>query len=257
MFTRGSIPLYFSGLIIANMAVDILGGTNFLIKNDIAPRMAKGTISIRNSCTVLAASPTLLALDWLDTRLRLIKVTKHVELVPGEYATLALPQDLPRDAHLVVEPNCSQTAPFFPSNILQAEDGTIAIQNQSMGVVSLKKNSQPVLVRVATSSSPTKVKYPNPAPELRPRSVTQILDQACLDVSKTLSKQQKALFVATITKYSQVFQPDLPGYNNSFGRVFADFQFASSARPPSQKVFTPAYGPHGKLLLHQKFLFLK
>ena len=60
-----------------------------------------------------------------------------------------------------------------------------------------------------------------------------------------------------ITKYSQVFQPDLPGYNNSFGLVFADFQFTSSARPPSQKVFTPAYGPHNQLLLHQKFLSLK
>ena len=91
MFTRGTIPLYFSGLIIANMAVDILGGTNFLIENDISPRMAKGTISIGNSCTVLAASPTLLALDKLDTRLRLIKVTEHVEIVPGEYATLSLP----------------------------------------------------------------------------------------------------------------------------------------------------------------------
>ena len=125
-----------------------------------------------------------------------------------------------------------------------------------MGVVLLKKNSQPVLVRVATSSSPPRVTYPNPAPELQPRSVTQILDQVCLEVSRTLSKQQRAPFVATITKYSQVFQPNLPGYN-SFGPVFADFQFASSARPPSQKVFTPAYGPHGQLLLHQKFLSLK
>ena len=37
MFTRGSIPLHFSGLVIANMAVDILGGANFRIENDIAP----------------------------------------------------------------------------------------------------------------------------------------------------------------------------------------------------------------------------
>ena len=93
------------------MAVDILGGTNFLIKNDTSPRMAKGTISIGNSCTVLAASPTLLALDKLDTRLRLIKVTEHVKLVPGEYATLSLPPDLPRDRHLVMEPK-QQKAPF-------------------------------------------------------------------------------------------------------------------------------------------------
>ena len=77
--------------IIANMAVDILGGSDFLIENDISPRMSKGTISIGNICTVLAASPTLLALDRLDTRLRLIKVTEHVELVPGEHATLEEP----------------------------------------------------------------------------------------------------------------------------------------------------------------------
>ena len=69
------------------MATDILGGTNFLIENDISYRMSKGTISIGTSCTVLAASPTLLALDKLDTRLRLVKVTEHTELVPGEYTT--------------------------------------------------------------------------------------------------------------------------------------------------------------------------
>ena len=127
VFTRGTIPLYFSGLVITNMATDILGGTNFLIENDISYRMSKGTISIGTSCTVLAASPTLLALDKLDTRLRLVKVTEHTELVPGEYTTLPLPPDLPRKADLVVGPNCSQTPPFFTSSIIQAEDGNITI----------------------------------------------------------------------------------------------------------------------------------
>ena len=124
-------------------------------------------------------------------------------------------------------------------------------------MVSLKKNSQPVLVRITTNSAPTRINHLNTAPVIQPFSVTQILNDVCLDASNTLTKQQKAPFVATIAKYSQAFQPDLPGYNNSFGPVYANFQFASSARPPSQKVFTPAYGPHGQLLLHQKFLKLK
>ena len=83
------------------------------------------------------------------------------------------------------------------------------------------------------------------------------MDQICFDDSNTLSKSQKEPFVETVKKYSQAFQSDLPGYNGAFGPVFANFQFASTARPPSQKVYSPAYGSYGQLLLHQKFQKLK
>ena len=63
--TRGNITLNFSGLVITEMAADILGGTNFLIENDISYRMAKGTIQIGPSCTVLSTSPTVLQLDHI------------------------------------------------------------------------------------------------------------------------------------------------------------------------------------------------
>ena len=63
--TRGNITLDFSGLVITDMAADILVGTNFLIENDISYRIAKGNIQIGPSCTVLSTSPTVSQLDHI------------------------------------------------------------------------------------------------------------------------------------------------------------------------------------------------
>jgi len=62
-FTRGAITLTFSGLVVHKMLTSVLGGTNFLIENDVYCRMAKGTISIGSNCTVLSTPPNILKLD--------------------------------------------------------------------------------------------------------------------------------------------------------------------------------------------------
>ena len=46
VFKRGALQLKFSGLVVANLGVDILAGTNFHVENDVFSRMAKNTRSI-------------------------------------------------------------------------------------------------------------------------------------------------------------------------------------------------------------------
>ena len=61
-FKRGTKELSFSGLIVSNLSVDILAGTNFHVENDVYSRMAKGTIHIGDTITVQSFSPHLLTL---------------------------------------------------------------------------------------------------------------------------------------------------------------------------------------------------
>ena len=59
-------------------------------------------------------------------------------------------------------------------------------------------------------------------------------------------------FEDTISAFPEVFQTDLPGYNNHFGPVYASIEFGSRARPPPHKTRVPSYGSHGLKLFNQK-----
>ena len=256
-FYRGSLTLAFSGLVIAEMATDIIGGTNFIIENDISYRMSKNSISMGSS-TVMAAPPTVLALDTLDTRLQLVRCQQSVTLVPGDYVSLPVPADFPSVGFAAVEPNTTQTTDFFSPAIVPIESGHVVIKNESSNVVKLPKNCQPLHIRRVTDRKTPTIKIPSPDDlahlSTTPRSATDILKDISIDDSNTLAREQRKPFISSITKYLTVFQPDLPGYNGVYGQVQANFEFASSARPASQKLHTPSYGSQGQLLLHQKFL---
>jgi hypothetical protein len=63
------------------MATQILAGTNFFTENDISFRISKDTIQIGDSTTVQATPPTVLAMDYLDTRQRLAAVIRKTSIL--------------------------------------------------------------------------------------------------------------------------------------------------------------------------------
>ena len=81
------------------------------------------------------------------------------------------------------------------------------------------------------------------------KSMEQIISE--FDVS-TLPVSHRKSVLKIISDYSEVFQSDLPGYNNEYGPVYANFEFASKARPTPQKLRAPAYGSHGAMLFNIK-----
>ena len=74
-FYRGKIPLKFVALVVANIPMDLFGGTNFHEENDVSAQIAKNTISIKDKCAVIATSPTVLKMDKEDTRHQLAVTT--------------------------------------------------------------------------------------------------------------------------------------------------------------------------------------
>jgi hypothetical protein len=63
------------------MATQILAGTNFFTENDISFRISKDTIQIGDLTTVQATPPTVLAMDYLDTRQRLAAVIRKTSIL--------------------------------------------------------------------------------------------------------------------------------------------------------------------------------
>ena len=258
-FTRGSSTLYFSGLVVPRLGVDILAGTNFHVENDVYSRMSKGTIHIGDHCTFQSSPPSILALDTMDTRStqRLVKMTSETTLLPGDSCTMRAPPDLPPDSFVMLEPNLQQTQPFFSPTITQLEEGSFTVQNQSSDPIHLKKNCQAFSLYTTSPSSPFSSTNPHPLeiPPLVEKSTKEIIKDITFDGN--LSNQDKQPFLDSISKHSPVFQPSLPGYNHSFGPVYASFKFASKARPVPDKLRSPNYGTHQDLLFNQKCQQLK
>ena len=172
--------------------------------------------------------------------------------MPGESYAIPAPHDLSPDSFIMLEPNLQQTSPFFSSAIMQLQEGSFTVQNQSSDPVHLKKNCQAFSIYTTSTAnlfSPTNP-HPLDIPPLTDVPIKDIIDEVTFDGS--LSKQDKTLFLKSLTKHAAVFQPTLPGYNHAFGPVYASFKFASKARPVPDKLRTPNYGSHQDLLFNQK-----
>ena len=253
-FTRGSLSLKFSGLVVSSLGVDILAGTNFHIENDVYSRMSKGTISIGDSCTIQSSPPSLLDLDKLTMKSlsaqRLVKIPSDMELLPGDSHQFHAPPDIPQDAYVMIEPNLRQTKPFFTPTITKLDTGSFTISNQSDDLIKLKKHCQAFSVYTTTTTPPSPftnhLDIPPPSNIPLKTILTDILFGSQLPNSK------KKVLTDIIDSHSSVFQSSLPGYNNSFGPVFANFNFASTHRPSPQKLRSPNYGSHQDLLYNQK-----
>ena len=262
IFKRGDIELYFDALVVDKMGqeVDILAGTNFHVENDVDPRMAKHTITIHGTMTVPCASPTLLSLDQLDSRERFVSVKKMVAFLPGDHISFPVPQDLMDHEELAIEPNLSQTSSFFSPQIVAIKDGMFQVPNDSQDIVSFKKNCQAIKVR-SVSEVPDTIPIPSPhietpTPPPQP-SLAEVLTQINLDDSKSLSDTQGAPFIKAVEDHLEVFNTDLPGYNDHFGLVKPSISFNSATKPPPIRTKTPNYGEHGQRLFNQKCLLMK
>ena len=257
-FSRGSISLHFSGLVVQQLGVDILAGTNFHVENDVFSRMAKGTIHIGDSCVVQSSPPSLLTLDKMDTwaKQRLVKVPQKTTLLPGDSLSVSAPPDIPPDSFIMIEPNLTQAPPFFSSNIMRIDNGIITVENESKNPVLLKKNCQ--AFSVYTTKAPPKPKLnPNPIIDVKMNSLSkdEVLKGVLIDGN--LPAADKQALQTTISQHLKIFQPDLPGYNHAFGPVYASMKFASKNRPVPQKLRSPHYGSHQDLLYNQKCQILK
>ena len=255
-FTRGETTLDFEALVIGNMGVDIIGGTDFHINNDVSTRMANNTITIKGKKTVPASTAIELEMDRLESKPQLVAVSRKVNILPGETLPCIAPPGFPNNAIVSVEPYMQKRLTFLSPKLVEVKNGMINVENESSSVLKFKKGYQ-IMKVTNTVETPDNIENTRElissfVPEIETKSTDDILKEIELDQTNKLSEKEKMPFVNIIREYTNVLQDDLPGYNGNYGKVNASYEFNSSTRPPPQKVRTPGYGILGEKLYNEK-----
>ena len=248
-FYRGNKPLTFSGLVIETMSVDILGGGNFITENDLSLRPKKKLISIGDHATVMATSPTILQMDQLDFRKRLVATQRSLSVVPGDPIQMRVPFDMPANCHIAVQPNYQQAKDFMEPQLIEVRNGMFTIFNESNDILKVKKNCQLVNVKQAYDWFTFNSKLPPKLPPVERRTYKEVIKEMNLDDAKNLDKATLDFLQSVVKENLDVFQPDFPGYNQIFGplhgslilRQMPDLLLQKFACPPTLHTANTSY----------------
>ena len=73
-----------------------------------------------------------------------------------------------------------------------------------------------------------------------------------IDPDNLLSQEAKQEVKAILENNAEIFNSDLPGYNNARGKVEVTFEWNSTARPPVNRARMPDYNTKGTQLYNAK-----
>ena len=263
-FTRGDLTLTFSALVVNKLGTPVLGGTNFLVENDVYCRMANDTVVIKGNNVFRSTSAEILSMDQ-HLHAKLVKVDRTQVILNGDFIECSLPPECPPNEEYFLDPR--HDAGNFSSSpqIVKAFNSIIRIENEAAFPVKVKKNTLLAQVRLSTPFPPADYRtekkcltakyssyYNEKIPAASPMIAPTIDDVISQIQFNNTPKNVKDKFRHVINDHLQIFSSDLPGYNNHYGPVYASIQFGSRARPSPHKTRLPAYGSHGQKLASQK-----
>ncbi|EDO35149.1 predicted protein [Nematostella vectensis] len=245
-FTRADKSFSFEGLVVENLDVEVLAGTPFMEKNDIAVRPAKGQIILGdNTIYTYGAHHSTLT----STTARLVTVLRapprNATVWPGEFLEITLPDDTPTDAEYALEPRTDApsarrvkpSAVWPPPGIVTSIAGRIRIPNLTSEPRSLKRNEH--FCQVRQLFEPSNVTTTSPARAF-PSTDTLHSANVSLDPDSLLPSDIKAKFKALHHEYDQVFDANIEGYNGHVGPFEARVNMGP-VEPPQRKGRLPQY----------------
>ena len=263
-FHRGDLVLSFDALVVNKLGTLVLGGTNFLIDNDIYCRMANNTIVIKGNNIYSSTSAEIVKMDQNACPI-LVIVDRTQVVLNGESVECSLPPECPPNGTFFLDPRHDHTTFLSSPQIVTACDSKIRIENTASCPAKLKKNTPLAQIRssevypsIPNTSNPLPDKYTSyfqePLPQCSPSKAPELCEVVSQVKFNDTAIDIKQQYIHILSQHMEVFAPDLPGYNNHFGPVYASIQFGSRARPPPHKARLPSYGSHGQKLASQKVL---
>ena len=249
IFEKGDHELNFNGLLVKDLASDVIAGAPFLAKNDIFVRKKKNTsqwnVHIGDKSVFLSTPPSIL--DFSKFKSSLLSTARPIKVLRGEVLEFDAPSTVSDNEEIYIEPLHGKE--FFLPHSLSISDNKIRIENTEHEVLQLKNGAQVARVSRAFHQS---------SPELEGGSRLTIEDintkmtEVVIDQAKTFKGEDQLKLKNIIEENSCVLGDNLPGYNGTYGPVNASIEFTTQARPVPQKAGMPAYGSKMEQLYNTK-----
>ena len=254
-FYRDKWSVSFQGLVLEDCRAEVYGGTTFMIDNDIIQRPAKNLITVLGKYTVIQTNPTIPAtMPTSSALLTLSNLNIQRILLPGQKLELQLPPHLDT-AKIAIQPreeNKLQTWP--PPQIVDNKQGVITIENDTLEPVIVKDDVNLIDAKTCSEISIASIKQISHTKMTPTPTVSPALDELnnSVKIQKDLSNDQKQALFDTHSKYKDVFDNQLTGYNGHFGRHVASLHWADDSRPKSERAYSPKWSSSTDRLLQQK-----
>ena len=236
--SRKNLTLYFEGLVVRDLEVDVLAGIPFMEHNDIGVWPSRKQIWI-GSQQVLYETTNQLSTSKSAQIKRVssfpVISDREITLFPNDYLDVKC-TDTPKDSTYLIDPAVDND--WITPDIALSVDGNIRIRNNSCLPVKLCKNETIASILNVTDSCPSYQFDSNSEKcEPAPQKIYDIkFNPQNMDLDNTWYQKFQNLH----EKYKIVFGSDLPGYNGKFGNISAYVNIGDSL-PPQRKGKIPQY----------------
>lgn len=268
--TNGDNVFFFEGLVTDTLDVDVLGGTPFMIRNDIAIRPKKREITLENGKVLKYGSNSNNAVHSIRRACVLRAPNRTTTVYPGEFLEVPVPESFAtHDMSFALEPRCdspisrlAKTSQLWPSpSIVSSVAGKIRIPNLKTDPIVLKRNEhfcQIHHVSVPSANAVTDCIPPMATSDSRSLTSAASPCNTChttpiqLDPDNVLSQRDRHEFKMLHDRYNNVFDPTIQSYNGHYGPFEAVVNMGPTL-PPQRKGRIPQYNNNRLVELQQKF----
>lgn len=252
--TRDSHTFMLNALVVENLDVDVLAGNPFLENHYVTIDVAHKQIGIGTD-DVIHYGTSGLSTTATARRATIVRAPNRSTVVwPGEAVKVDLPDDVPSDSCVVIEPRWdskSTTPAWLHPTTVQAVGRQITLANDSPDPQLVRKNDHLCQVTQLVDTSPTTANAPvsNTSPRVLSASSEA---QVSIDPDRQLPENIRNMFVQSIKDHAVVFKDDLPGYNGAYGKIHATVNMGK-VLPPQRKGKVPQYSRDRLTELQNKF----
>ena len=252
----------FEGLVVENLDVEVLAGTPFMEKNDIAIRPAKHKVIFGDGSTYEYGSSNRSHTHHCIRRAHVLRApAKTTTIWPGEFIELEIPESS-GDTMYAVEPRCDSptnnneldNSTWPPPGLISSVARKIRIPNLTDEPQILKRNSHfgQILPVFDPSRKSSQVCHVD---RVQTGSLTNDSNHSSLvqiDPDHILPSDIRNQFNTVLQKYDSVFDPKFEGYNGTVGPFEAKVNMGP-VQPPQRKGRVPQYSRDKLVELQQKF----
>ena len=240
VFTRGNNTFDFSGLVVEDMDVEVLGSVPFLSRNRILPNCADNEIILRDG-SVIKYESNLKAKDSSIRRATLVRAPVSQTLWPGDYIEVDLNSTCPGDKECAIEPRGMLSGhDWVEPAIIRSVGGAIRIQNDTTEPRTIKKHEHIAQLVPTYYPEIKECDTSNAEAQIRNISSDNFTQQISVDPDNVFSPELKEKFHALHRKYNRVFDSSYEGYNHSYGKFEAVVNMGN-VKPPQRKGKLPQY----------------